>query len=161
MNKALQKAIDCLKIRDVYLHSSRASLEDAFEPKYDSDLDKLEVQFKHIVTRSSVLELDEGNRTINLFRVFVELGTRWIISGERKNGDKALEVKAYIEGTMVAEYLMLDDPGPEALNQFAMKNASFHIWPYWREYLTSQSVRMNLPKLVMPTVQFASNQDSD
>lgn len=158
MNEALQKAINCLRIRDVYLHSSRASLEDGFEPKYDSDLDRLEAQFKHIVTRSSILELDDGNRTINLFRVFVELGARWVVAGGKKNGDEDLEVKAYIEGTMVAEYLMLDDPGPETLNQFAMKNASFHIWPYWREYLTSQSVRMNLP---MPTVQFASNQDSD
>lgn len=160
MNEALQKAIDCLKICDVYLHSSSASLEDAFEPKYDSNLDKLEVQFKHIVIRSNVLELSEDNQTANLFRVFVELGARWIIPGERKNGAEDLEVKAYIEGVMVAEYLMQTDPGPEALEQFAINNASFHIWPYWREYLAAQCLRMNLPKLVMPAVQFASNQDS-
>lgn len=159
MNEALQGAINCLKIHDVYLHSSRISLEDGFEPKYDSDLDRLEMQFKHIVTRSSILALNDGNRTVNLFRVFVTLGARWITSGSGKNGDEDLEVKACIEGIMVAEYQMLDDPGPEALNQFAMKNASFHIWPYWREYLTSQSLRMNLPKLMMPAVQFANNHD--
>jgi hypothetical protein len=161
MNEALQKAIDCLRIRDVYLHSSNTSLEDGFEPKYDPDLDKLEVQFKHIVTRSSVLELIQDNRTINLFRVFVALGTRWIIPCEEKNGDDDPEVKAHIEGVMVAEYLMQADPAPDALKQFALKNASFHIWPYWREYLSTQCLRMNLPKLIMPAVQFASGNNSN
>jgi hypothetical protein len=161
MDAALQEAIDSLKIRDVYLYSSSALLEDAFEPKYDPDLDKLEVQFKHAVTRSNVLELEEGNKTINLFRVYVELGTRWVLPNLVQDSDSDPEIKAHIEGVMVAEYLMRSDPGPDALKQFAMKNASFHIWPYWREYLTSHCQRMNLPKLIMPAVQFASNQGAD
>jgi len=161
MDAALQKAIDCLKIRDVYLYSSSASLEDAFEPKYDPDLDKLEMQFKHMVTRSNVLELEEDNNTVNLFRVFVGLGTRWVLPNSEQDSVDDPEIKAHIEGVMVAEYLMQSDPGPDALKQFAMKNASFHIWPYWREYLTAHCQRMNLPKLVMPAVQFASNQDTD
>ncbi len=161
MDIALQKAIDCLKIRDVYLHSSRAVLEDGFEPKYDSDLDKLEVQLKHIVARLSVLELEEDHNTLSLFRVFVELGARWVMPATDSNNSDDPEIKAYIEGIMVAEYLMLSDPGQEALKQFAMKNASFHIWPYWREYLTAHYQRMNLPKLIMPAVQFATNQEPD
>ena len=161
MDTALQKVIDCLKIRDVYLYSSSASLVDAFEPKYDPNLDKLEVQFKHIVSRSNVLEVDESSKTIKLFRVFVEFGARWVLLGTGQDSVDSTQIKAYIEGVMVAEYLMQDDPGPDALKQFAMKNASFHIWPYWREYLTAHCQRMNLPKLVMPAVQFSSNQESD
>jgi hypothetical protein len=89
------------------------------------------------------------------------LGTRWIIPCEEKNGDDDPEVKAHIEGVMVAEYLMQADPAPDALKQFALKNASFHIWPYWREYLSTQCLRMNLPKLIMPAVQFASGNNSN
>lgn len=158
MNAALQTAIDCLKIRDVYLYSSNASLKDTFEPKYDPDINKLEVQFKHIVTRSSVLELKEDDNTLKLFRVFVELGARWVLPIRKENTVETPEIKAHIEGIMIAEYLMQPDPGQDALKRFAMKNASFHIWPYWREYLTAHCQRMNLPKLVISTVQFANNQ---
>jgi hypothetical protein len=161
MGKALQKAIDCLKIRDVYLYSSSSSLEETFEPKYDPDLNKIEVQFKHIVVRSSVLALEDDSKTIKLFRVFVDLGARWILPTTNENAVDTSEIKARIEGIMVAEYFMQEDPGSEALKQFAMKNASYHIWPYWREYLTAHCQRMNLPKLIIPTVQFAGNQKSD
>lgn len=160
MSGELQDAIKCLNIRDVYMRSSSASLEDNFEPKYDSDLESLQVQFKHVVTHSNVLELEEDEgKTIQLFRVFVELGTRWVFPAGEDDGDE--EVMAHIEGVMVAEYQMDRNPGSDALKVFALNNASFHIWPYWREYLSSQCLRMNLPKLVMPTKQFASNQSED
>lgn len=59
---------------------------------------------------------------------------------------------------MVAEYRMTEDPGKDSLKAFALRNASHHVWPYWREYLMGQSLRMNLPKLILPAVQLARNQ---
>ncbi len=154
----LQKAIDCLTIRDVYLRKSNAALMDDFEPKYDADVENLAVQFKHVVTQSNVLELEDGScEKTRLFRVFVDLGTRWVAP---EAGDaETPEVKAFIEGTMVAEYQVDGEPGQETLKKFALKNASYHIWPFWREYLSSQCLRMNLPKRVMPVKQFAVNQN--
>jgi len=158
----LQQAIDALRINDVYLRSSSAWLADDFEPKYDPGLDRLELQFKHLVTQSSVSILtedaDAGGEQIQLFRVHVELGSRWVDAKAVPEGDEK-PVKAEIDATMVAEYVMSRDPGQEALKLFALKNASFHIWPYWREFLTMHCLRMNLPKLVLPAVQFASNHD--
>ncbi|MEW8426133.1 MAG: preprotein translocase subunit SecB [Candidatus Thiodiazotropha sp.] len=160
MTDDLQYAIECLSIRDVYMRSSNSALEGNFEPKYDTELENLEVQYKHVVTQSNVLELNEGEENaIQLFRVFVELGARLVLPLKEDNDEPV--VMAYIEGVMVAEYQMDNNPGPEALKTFALKNASFHVWPYWREYLSSQCLRMNLPKLVLPTRQFASNQDSE
>lgn len=62
---------------------------------------------------------------------------------------------------MVAEYRMSEDPGKESLKEFALRNASYHIWPYWREYLMGQCLRMNLPKVILPAVQFAQNRGSE
>jgi hypothetical protein len=104
---------------------------------------------------------EDDKSTINLFRVFIELGARWISPSLESEKPDDSQVKAYIEGVMVAEYLIESDPGPEALKQFALKNASYHVWPYWREYLTTQCLRMNLPKFVMPAVQFSSNHDDE
>lgn len=159
MTDDLQKAIECLSIRDVYLRSATSNLASDFDPKYGTELENLEVQFRHLVTHSNLLELNEDeDNAIQLFRVFVELGTRLVLPTTDENAEP--EVMAYIEGVMVAEYQVDDNPGPEALKAFALNNASFHIWPYWREYLSSQCLRMNLPKLVLPARQFASNKDS-
>jgi len=159
MSEQLQQAIECLKIHDVYLRSSEACLSEGFEPKYDPEADTLEVQFKHLITHSNTLLLEEdGGDSTRLFRVFIEFGTRWV-AAEGKPGlaDDERE-KARVEGVMVAEYRIDGDPGKEALKEFALKNASYHVWPYWREYLTTQCMRMNLPKIVLPMMQIAQNQ---
>ena len=48
----------------------------------------------------------------------------------------------------------LDD---DSLKAFALNNASYHIWPFWREYLMSMCNRMNLPKIAVPTFQVKNN----
>jgi len=162
MNEALQKAIDRLLIHDIYLRSTQSSLSEGFEPKYDPDLDRLEAQFRHVVTHWSVLLLEqEGEESVSLFRVFVELGVRWLEPGAGGDVEEERRIKARIDALMVAEYRMMEDPGKESLQQFALRNASYHIWPYWREYLMGQCLRMNLPKLVLPAVQFAQNRTAE
>ena len=119
------------------------------------------MQFKHLVTKAHVLSLADnadGNEQ-QLYRVHVDLGARWLELPASSSSDDTSELqpRALIEGTMVAEYLMQENPGEEALKLFAMHNASFHVWPYWREYLSAQCLRMNLPKITLPAVQFAAN----
>ncbi len=155
MSTSLQSAIESLRINDVYQRAATSVLADGFEPKYDSDLDRLQIQFKHIVSRSEILSLEDEEGAQQLFRVYVDLGARWVLPSQ----DNTSEERARIEGTMVAEYQMDNHPGDEALNAFALKNASFHVWPYWREFLSAQCLRMNLPKLTLPTIQFAANRD--
>lgn len=150
------------------MRSSEARLHDDFEPKYE-DAESLELQHKHIVTHSTttLVERDNGDESFQLFRVYVELGTRWLSaeanegSGRDPNRDSDDQVKATIEAVMMAEYLMKTNLDPDCLNEFALKNASYHIWPYWREFLTSQSSRMNLPRLVLPMMQFATNRHTN
>ena len=128
MNESLQKAIDCLSIRDVYLRSSESTIAEEFEPKYEADFEDLDVKIKHIVTQSSVLHLElDDEEPQQLFRVFVELGVLWTDPESETDDDSEPEdVKAKIEAVMVAEYRMEEDPGPEALKEFALNNASFH-----------------------------------
>jgi hypothetical protein len=161
MKDELKRAIDCLEIQDVYLRSAESGLSEGFEPKFEDDLDALNVQFRHVVTHSNVLLLErDEEEPISLYRVFVELGVRWL-EQEQDETDDDIEPKAFISGVMVAEYRMTEDPGQEGLKQFALRNASYHIWPYWREYLMGQCLRMNLPKLVLPAVQFAQNRTTE
>ena len=66
---------------------------------------------------------------------------------------------AFIESTYVVEYFLDGKPGKNASNEFALNNASYHVWPYWREYIMSQGMRMNFAEFALPAVQFATNKD--
>lgn len=156
----LQTAIDALKIRDVYIRSSSSSLAENFEPKYhEMGDDEITTQNMHVVEQSSQFELaeTENNSSTILFRVQIALGTRWIREQPATDVPANENVLAEIEARLVAEYHLADEVDKAALDEFAMNNASFHVWPYWREYLSSQCNKMNLPKTVVPAVQFAQN----
>lgn len=157
----LQQAIDCLKIKDVFQRSTLARIEENYEPSY-SDAGVM-IQFKHVVTQSQIIKVNEDDEP-SLFRVFVDVGARWVAEADKVENISETEdgagVMALIEATFVAEYKIEGNPDKNALNEFALKNASFHVWPYWREYLMSQSMRMNLPKVALPAVQFAANKDA-
>lgn len=153
MNELLQKAIDCLKISDVYLRNSLTSVTEGFEPKYELQNSEFSLQLKHRVERSEILKLEnDGDREQLILRVLIDLGARWVI-GKEDSPEELVKVEAQF----LAEYAMTGPLEQAAIDQFAMKNASYHVWPYWREYLMSTSLRMNLPKLAVPAVQLAHN----
>lgn len=153
INANLQKAISNLEIQDIYVREQVARCHEDFDPKYDANIDRLTVQQMHLVKQSNVVELDDESC---LLRVYVRLGARWVDPEEK---DEEASVRAVIEAEFIAEYQMKEELEPACINEFALKNVSYHLWPYWRELLSSQCVRMHLPKLMLRTVQFAQNRD--
>lgn len=155
INANLQRAIDNLRIHDVYLKNSISKCLNGFEPKYYPDIDKLETQTKHLVTQAQVIKIGEAEF---LMRVFVELGVRWIDKNITNEGESIL---ALIEAEFIAEYSMGEELRQECVDEYALKNASYHVWPYWREFIMNQSSRMYLPRYVLPTMQLAHNRHKE
>lgn len=151
INESLQKAIDTLRIHDVYLHNSLSQCVNGFDPKYNQDLDKLVTQTKHGVKQSHLARVDEN---LQLVRVFIEVGVRLVDPTIEQDDDA---IKAFIEAEFIAEYTFDKNLEQECIDEYALKNASYHVWPYWREFLMSQCTRMYLPRLVLPAVQLAHN----
>lgn len=161
---ALAKAIASLKFVDVFLEESTSWLADDFDPKYDvrCDEDELGYQTKSVVTGSEILELGNGEPHKLIFRVRSELGVRIGCKGELDNKDEEPEILALVEGVMCADYEITNPSiaeDQEALDVFALNNAPYHVWPYWREYVTSQMLRMSMPKIVLPMQLRPSNSD--
>lgn len=146
-NADLQKAIDNLSITDVYLRHTLATCSEGFEPKYFGDFDSLSLQSMHNVAKSMVVEIDHEQR---LLRIFIQLGLRWV---DEKIDDPVDQVKAIIEAEYVAEYAIKETLEQNCIDEFAQRNASVHVWPYWRELLSNHCLRMELPKVVAPTMQ--------
>lgn len=147
----IKKATDSLKIQDIYVRDQLASCLNDFDPKYAPDIERLVVQKMHVVKEAHVVELDDKTK---LLQAFVRLGTRWV---DPRIENEDLSVQAVIEAEFIAEYEMTEALEQCYIDEFCLKNASFHIWPYWRELLSSQCERMHLPRLILPTIQLADN----
>lgn len=160
MSDALQLAIDALTIEDVSIRSMRAEMADGYDPKFDPDAEALDVQLKHVVSSFELVDVGSAEQSVELLRVFIDLGIRWVRPAAPDAGEdpddlsESAHKAAAIEAVLIADYSMEHNPGEDALEQFAQQNASFHVWPYWREFVSNQCLRMNLPKLVLPTRQF-------
>jgi hypothetical protein len=152
----LQEAIENLSIEDVCLRSNSTTISDGFEPKYNKG-DEFKIAFKHLVEHAETYEIEEpeDGDSNYILRVFVELGAR--LKDESSDQEHAVE----IEAEFVAEYNMAKMLSKECVDEFALKNASFHIWPYWREFLMSQCMRLGMSKIAVPTFQVAANQNQD
>ena len=147
ISENLQKAIDGLRIVDVYVKDVVAKCNEGFDPKRSS-FDNLVLQTKHFVKDyEEVKEIDLEN---HLFRVYLGMGVRWI----DESVPESEGIRAFIEVDFVAEYSIITSLEKESLDEFASLNASYHVWPYWRELLASQCDRMRLPRVMLPTVQF-------
>jgi len=146
----LQKAIDGLQIHDVYPRNLVARCEGDFDPKYAA-VDSLVFQTKHFVKQANVVEVENSGR---LLRILIDMGARWV--EERSQEDEPI-VHAFIEAEFIAEYSMREPLEQSSIDAFALNNASYHVWPYWRELLNNQCMRMHLPRVVLSTVQLAQN----
>lgn len=151
ISAGLQKAIENLTIHDVYVRDQVASCMGEFDPKYAAEIERLTIQQMHVVKQATVAALDDESQ---LLRVFVRLGVRWVDPEEE---NEALSVKAVIEAEFIAEYQMTATLEQACIDEFCLKNASYHVWPYWRELLSNQCARMHLPRLMLPAVQLAHN----
>lgn len=147
----LQQAIKHLRIADLYLRDLVCKCCDDFDPKY-SDIETLVVKSKYVVTKSEVVQIDEEQ----LFRVFVEVGIKW-----SQEEESEVDYLAWIEAEYIAEYKITNELQKDSLDAFALKNVSYHVWPYWRELLASQCERMRLPRTLLPMTQVAHNHDAD
>ena len=104
----LKKAIDSLNITDVYMTATEAYCADDFDPKrYNPD--NISYQFKHIVTGSQkALFKDVAPDGEAIFKVFIDVGCRFVPKDEVNGGNEDPSVLAKINSTMVAEYILSD-----------------------------------------------------
>jgi hypothetical protein len=148
MSEALARAQRGLAFQDISMLASRCELGENADPKFNWP-ELLVVQLKHQVKQSSLLSVQQAEESVVLFRIDIDLGARVVADGESPE----TAWLAQIEADYRVDYLITDDAlksDQEALDEFALHNASFHLWPFWREYVVSQCNRMNLPKISIP-----------
>ena len=168
MTSPLKRAQRGLQFEDLFQRAADCWLANDFEPRTPAP--EFRMQIKHLVVQSDLLSFrdDGGDDTssIHLFRVRIDTGVRLVNCGENEHSEE-ISPCAQIEASYQVDYRITDQSlisDQEALDAFALENASYHLWPYWREYAMSQAQRMNLPKIPIPlqmTKQTATSESSE
>lgn len=149
----LQIAQRGLEFESVFQTLVRAELMEGFELKHITQINgSLSIQFMHKVTRSMLLEVKEAVDKQHVFRVNIVVGVRYL-TPENSAEDKSSELLAQIEATYAVDYRVQNPDllnNQDALDEFALHNVSYHLWPFWREFAMAQTQRMNLPPVALP-----------
>lgn len=156
-HQALVRAVEGLAIKDVFVEETSAKIHAALDSQRDGGLS---IQVRQWVD-SSVDFRAEGQSEFARFRVHT--GLRLLRNqgqdAEAPDGEVCVEVNA----AFVADYEVVSpiSDDEEALSAFAQKNAVFHVWPYWREYVHNLTYRMRLPNIVLPMFRVNREQEEE
>ncbi|MGM7448387.1 hypothetical protein ACP7H9_07720 [Idiomarina sp. ST20R2A10] len=156
LSDGLKQATENLVIQDVYFESINADVleREFFLKNASTSSEQACLQQKFGVKRLAQEESD--NKKLVYFTF--DAGLRWTLTDDEEASEDDIKqnVLAHIECEIVACYLLKSDVAEEHLKEFAFKNSGIHVWPYWREFLTSTCERLRLPRVMMPTVRFQS-----
>lgn len=136
-----QKLIERLRISDVYLKKTTSEFLDDYNPKY-VDLSEFSTEVKFFTRDAKVVETNEAQR---ILQVIVEAGHRFVVGQQPES-----KVVAFVEADFVAEYLLEEDMDSNFISKFSEQFVAIHVWPFWREFLLSQSIRLKLPAAILP-----------
>lgn len=172
VSDSLQKTQAALQIKDVRFDSYSCELLNDFDPMFDDRVDELTYQTRMQMSQFELIRVDyfdsedeqkaESKVTEFTLKVTVDLGVRLGEKGTLSRDKEEPDVLVLIQGKMSAYYSVLDNSIVEredALEEFSSQNAPFHIWPYWREFVSSSLSRFNLRKITLPYMKKASNRD--
>ena len=135
----LQTAMASLSVFDIYCLEGRFQSTPNF--KFE-DFADIKAQTRNEVKQAMVMQLDNGQK---MLRVQMDVAVRWLAKDE-------ITEKALVEAVFAAEYLFSGVLEKASIDAFALNVFPHHVWPYWREYVASQSTRMSLPKLTLPAM---------
>lgn len=152
-----QRTEEPLKFADAYLIGTKAVLLNNFDPKYARNLKSLQLQTMFFVDRSEFIM--GNNEEDKLLRIIVRLGARWVDFHSSSPTDKtAIDdmICALIEADFAVEYSLNENFDQKTIDAYALSLAQKDIWPFWKEFLTSQTNRMNLHEVDMPVMNISS-----
>lgn len=148
ISKRLQEATDNLSINDVYAHQ----IEGVRNP---DDVEIPAGKQLSFQTMHGLASIDYDFDDEKMARISFKSGVRWTVNPGEPDSDEEPIIVAVIEAIMVASYAVKAEVSEQGLRDFAIKCSGMHVWPYWRELVSSMCDRMRLPPVTLPITQFS------
>lgn len=160
-DETLKLAQKALKLKDIYVRETNSNLSESFFPSLSGDENEIRFQTRigtqrHVAFEAKVNEKEAAGQVPSRFVDYrVLVGARFLDSSvsdeDMENEDLPTDkVLGEITALYSVLYELVSEINEEALIEFGNRNAPFHLWPFWREFLQSSSGKMHLPPVVLP-----------
>lgn len=166
----LRTAVSCLDIREILLADSRIHMDPSVNPHDPFLTLRAEMSEGQQVMCEQVSGKTPEGKDCRFVRFGFQFNLTLLSPAPAPVDEPTVEgqapkeeVKVTIEAMLKGVYeVMTDDFPAQEVTQAFIGNAKFHIWPYWREYVTHTISRMNLPTVTIPPYQIHHpNEDKD
>ncbi len=163
--EAIARARNCLNIADVYLRDAAIVPADSFDARQHPPS---RVNFQWGAHEAAVIEITTDGETPQVghiwrvkFLTHAKLLWPHVEAMEPGFNPGVEDIACLIRATFIAEYHMRGELDDVALQEFATHNVSYHVWPYWREFLSDASARLRIPPIMLPMHVISSPNPSD
>lgn len=149
MSDAFDIAKKNLNIIKVEMRNFSAEIKDGVEPAQINrvlNTDALEDYSGVAKVRTYHLEDDGGDREWFHYHFHYAVGIRLVIN---RDDDKEVSTEPILTITAKfnAIYFSRVELGEDAVTAFAEQNVGYHIWPYWREFVSSTCARLSIKNI--------------
>ena len=173
--KPSKKPTPAFLINDVSFVSFSCELLNGFDPAFDDRADNLSYQTRvnldgyeiiredYFNSEEDLNDGDANGTSVYTLKVTIELGVRFGAKGTLSRKPDDPEVLALVTGTIAAYYKAADESvitDENSINYFISEHSTSHVWPYWREFVSSSLSRTNLKKITLPYMKAPANKNS-
>ena len=157
MSKSVKDTAKKLDILQIYLSASSSAFHNDFDPSIPNQLLTGQFVINTIKVETTTVSDGETNASNRFLRCYIQAGMRYILgepTDEELSNDEWVKSKiaSEISAIYCVQYAIRPDAevSDEEKEEFGKVNASYHVWPYWREYAQNTCNRMNLPVSTVP-----------
>ena len=148
MDSNLNHAQKALAIMDVVLKKGDVEVRDDIASIDESFLRSARVQYYQFVGEIEEIEFEDSESGKNawLYLFSYHAGARVVPSEEMDEAtDKEYEPAIQIQSIFKSRYRAQEKLTEECVQAFSEHNVGFNVWPYWREFVQSSSLRIGMP----------------
>ncbi len=157
-NDALTLAQENLALQTIHLRKCELNIDPAYDPLVPpADIQQQtfhDVESIHIDEFSS----DGNEKTLGYDYKFTFVSGVRLVPESEVGKDEPELIHFVLVASFEARYFSKIELSPESIDSFAEKNVGFNVWPFWREYAQSTSMRAGMsPPLEIPFIYHSSN----
>lgn len=150
---ALKRAQSALELLDMQQISVSAYVGKEYDPRLAPEEQDIAYQTKQGIVGLEIIGLEGNGETSYILRTTVDFGIRFVPKPNDKKVAEDTPVLGEIEAVYRLDYKVTDEAlveDTDAIQEFATHNAPHQAWPFWREFVDSQTSKMRLPRLILP-----------
>lgn len=150
-NNLINAASNALELINIFQTSIEVEVTDEYAFSSLAGIDN-ELLFKYVPVRAYANEYGDAKRLTVILSCEAIVVVARDEQSENTETEKDPEILLSYSAKYAAEYHVIDEklPAKKALDHFCFYNTPFHVWPFWREDLSSSIRKAGLCSLLLP-----------